>query len=84
MIYLFSMGQRGSSSWSGADAVQFENVFNDPDLLRNLHTAPAVQHAHADTFFALNERVVAAESCWFAAKVSVDFPRLLKVLCQSS
>ena len=82
MIYLFSMGQRGSSSWSAADAVQFENVFNDPELLRNLHAAPAVEHADAHTFFALNERVVAAESCWFAAKVSVIFPHVLEASCQ--
>lgn len=45
------------------------NPFVSLRLLRELGVPPAVQQAEHSTFFALNERIVAAESCWFAAKV---------------
>jgi hypothetical protein len=45
------------------------NPFVSLQLLRELAVPAAVQHGNLTTYFALNERIVAAESCWFAAKV---------------
>lgn len=75
MIYLFSVSsQRGSNSWvgdTGLDGMQFSNIFTDTELLKSLRPAAAVEHGSQESFYALNERVVAAESCWFAAKVGM-------------
>lgn len=63
------------------------NPFISLQLLRELEVPMVMQEKQADhsSYFALNERIVAAESCWFAAKVSsyiivVHFNRSLKSL----
>lgn len=49
------------------------NPFISLQLLRELEVPMVVQQKQTDhsSYFALNERIVAAESCWFASKVSI-------------
>jgi hypothetical protein len=49
--------------------IQFTNIFSWPDLVKNILPPHSMLNPDASTFFGLNERIVAAESCWFAAKV---------------
>lgn len=46
------------------------NPFITLQLLRELEVPMVVQQADLSSYFALNQRIVAAESCWFAAKVN--------------
>jgi hypothetical protein len=50
------------------------NPFVSLQLLRRLEEPVAMQRADLGSYFALNERIVAAESCWFAAKVRFALP----------
>jgi hypothetical protein len=58
-----------ASDKSSDKSVTHMNPFVSMRLLGDLESPVAVQHADHTTFFALNERIVAAESCWFASKV---------------
>ena len=61
-------------------ALETSNPFISLQLIREVEEPPVVQQADPTTYFALNERIVAAESCWFAAKVS-SLPRLINCRC---
>jgi hypothetical protein len=58
-----------SSAEMDSQAVQFTNIFGWPDLVKNILPPHSMLNPDPTTFFGLNERIVAAESCWFAAKV---------------
>lgn len=76
------LGGPGSNSGLWAeDGVQFTNIFCSSDVLKNLQPPHAVQFPEPSSFNALNERVVAAESCWFAAKILGEIkPKVLSLL----
>lgn len=76
----FAPGVNTSTSGSGnyddhdlkeleTQAIQFTNIFSWPDLVKNILPPHSMLNPDPTTFFGLNERIVAAESCWFAAKV---------------
>jgi hypothetical protein len=65
-------GGSGSSIGGGAggQSTAPENVIRVQHLLLKLPAAIEFSGTNPASFYALNERIVAAESCWFAAKVT--------------
>ncbi len=52
------------------DSSPFSDLPNEfVKLLKGLHPPHVIQYVDERNHFSLNERVVAGESCWFAAKV---------------
>ena len=60
---------KSSDKTAGSDSDSHSNPFVSLQLLRDLEVPTVIQQADSGSYFALNERIVAAESCWFAAKV---------------
>jgi hypothetical protein len=54
-------------------SAHFTNIFAWPDVIKNILPPHSMLNPDPASYYALNERIVAAESCWFAAKVMVIF-----------
>ncbi len=54
-------------------STHFTNIFSWPDVVKNILPPHSMLNPDPATYYALNERIVAAESCWFAAKVLIIF-----------
>lgn len=63
-----------NSDLSGAAAVLGSNYVSTPGVIRVIDVLKVpvpMKNASDDNFYSLNERIVAAESCWFVAKVRI-------------